>query len=156
MAQNRKTGLPQDLGGKTNPTELTGRILSSKGLRATVSRSLVLEAVLEARKPLSAHDIHAEVNRTGGRTGIATIYRTLALLQTSGIVNKVQGVNQILFEAVRSDAQSHVVCSKCGKIDDVADPEIEKIKEKVFRKSGYSSGNHSVTFYADCHREECD
>lgn len=130
--------------------------LAEKGLRMTGARAAVLEGICSAPRPVSARDVHALLVRKGSRVGIATVYRTLALLETHGLISRVQSGSQFLYEPILSDPLSHLVCAKCGRIEDVDDPDLERLKRKVFRKSGFHSGNHSVTFYADCHREECD
>jgi Fur family ferric uptake transcriptional regulator len=116
----------------------------------------ILGVVAGARKPLSAYEVHLAVDGENGRIGIATVYRTLALLYEKGLLGRMMSVNQYVYEPVKSSSSSHVVCSKCGKIDDVEDPDLERLKKRVFKESGYAAGNHMVTFYADCHRDECE
>ena len=138
------------------PSEALASLLSAKGLRPTPSRLAILGAVFNASKPLSAHDVYGRVSVPGGKIGIATVYRALSSMHEKGLVSRMLSVNQFLYEPVKSDSLSHIVCSKCGKIDDVVDPDLERLKERVFKEGGYSAGNHMVTFYADCHRDECD
>lgn len=130
--------------------------LAAKGLRMTGARHAILESICASRKPLSARDVHSALAGKGSQVGIATVYRTLALLEGHGLISRVMSNSEMLYEPILSDPLSHLVCAKCGRIEDVKDPDLERLKEKVFRKSGFHSGNHSVTFYADCHREECD
>jgi len=156
MGRGTKQQSPLRAADAASAGDAIREILASKGLRPTAPRVSVLAAVFESPAPESANEIHARLARKGSRVGIATVYRTLALLHESGLVGRMLSVSQFVYEPVKSDSASHVVCSRCGKINDVIDPDLERLKEKVFKQSGYAAGNHMVTFYADCRRDECE
>ncbi len=134
--------------------ENAARVLRESGLKATAARAQILSAMGNEDKPLAAADIY---RRLAGAIGIATVYRSLAAFARAGIAQRLPADGgEARFELHPGAAHSQLVCTKCGKIEEVADPGIERLKARVFRKSGFADGNHSLYFYADCRRQECD
>ena len=129
--------------------------LKSAGLRVTSPRLKILE-VLESsdNHHLSAEDIYKLLISQDIEVGIATIYRVLTQFEEAGIVNKLNFDNgQSVFELSNVDHHDHLVCIKCGKIDEFTDEIIEKHQNKVAEQYGYQLTDHCLYLYGLC--EKC-
>jgi len=129
--------------------------LKSAGLRVTSPRLKILE-VLETsdNHHLSAEDIYKSLISQNIEVGIATIYRVLTQFEEAGMVNKLNFDNgQSIFELSNVEHHDHLVCIKCGKIDEFNDVVIEKHQNKVAEKYGYQLTDHCLYLYGLC--EKC-
>ncbi len=106
----------------TPKSDLKAR-LREAGLRATASRSAVLECMLAAQGPLT----HADVCERLAESGFdrATVYRNLADLTDAGLLRRSDlGDHLWRFELKASEAHQehtsevhpHFVCTECGSV----------------------------------------
>jgi len=92
---------------------------------------------------------------------LTTIYRTLELLDKSGLIRKIYaGDGQARFEYKRADhAHHHLICTACGKILNYRDFEeegmalVRKTEEILIRKHGFLIKDHDIEFLGLC--ENC-
>lgn len=94
------------------------------GLRLTQQRLSVFQEVLGSRDHPTAETIHGRLRRTAPTLSLDTVYRTLALLERCGLVHRVLdpgGGDR--FDPV-TDGHTHVVCRRCGRIDDLPVPSL--------------------------------
>ena len=127
---------------------------SSAGIKATTNRLLVME-VLTEHPQLSARDIWRNLLGKKENIGFATVYRILSLLCDAGLVRKIPAEGGALFENVQEDDFPQIVCSRCGKVEEVKDPSFLKTNADVMKGRGLSA-NDPLLMYADCKRKECD
>ena len=87
--------------------------------------------------------------------GIATVYRTLKLLKESGLCKEIRlddGVTR--YEHLyKHDHHDHLICSECGDLIEVLDPEIETLQKKLAKKHGFRIDSHKLEIYGTC--REC-
>ena len=58
-------------------------------LKITKQRRAVLNAFIECEKHVSAEELYNQVTITDPKVGLATVYRTLALLTQSGLASEL-------------------------------------------------------------------
>ena len=75
------------------------RFLRNQGLKYTVERADVLQAIIDHDGPFEAEELLLDMRQRGHRVSKATIYRTLRLLQEAGIIT------QALFDSKQSHFQ---------------------------------------------------
>lgn len=135
-----------------------------KGLRLTLPRKAILEALSNTDKHLSVEDIYFNVHKNYPKIGMATIYRTLDLLISWGIVHKFDfGDNKARYELIDDPKglghHHHLICTSCKKIidyTDFIDDEIlflNKTEAALSRKHNFVINNHIIEFYGLC--ENC-
>jgi Fur family transcriptional regulator, ferric uptake regulator len=114
-------------------------LIRGAGLRATSARLAVLRVLRRAESPLS----HAEIAEILAEQGIdkATIFRNLADLTECNLASRSElGDHVWRFEAVDpdhpDDGHPHFVCTTCGTVSCLADPELEKTTRRSARKLG--------------------
>jgi len=130
--------------------ELTRR-LAERGYRITPQRLAVVAALVDARNHPSAEDLFARVRETCPTTSLATIYKTLDTLKEIGEVLELEfrdGSNR--YDGVRPGAHPHLVCTQCGKIEDVDLEGLSALAAQVAATTGYQIRSHRVDFYGIC------
>lgn len=95
--------------------------LRAEGKRVTPERKLLLE-IIDANPHLDAAEIYDRARGVNPRIGLATVYRTLRLLETMDVIDSSGlGQDHSHYE-MRQDDHVHLVCSECGAVFDVAAP----------------------------------
>jgi len=86
-------------------------------LKITRQRRTVLNAFLKSEKHVSAEELYNQVSITDPKVGLATVYRTLALLTQSGLASELDfGDGQKRYEhKYMHGHHDHMICTECGK-----------------------------------------
>ena len=126
--------------------------VSGKGLKQSSQRKEVLWTFLKTEKHLTADELHRLVLKKIPTIGIATIYRTVKLLKESGLCREIRLEDGITrYEHFYGhEHHDHLICSDCGRLTEVFDPEIEKLQEKLIKKHGFKVDSHKLEIYGTC------
>ena len=127
--------------------------LRDAGLKVTLPRVKILE-ILEKQtkdKHLSAEKVYKILLSEGEEIGLATVYRVLTQFETAGLVMRhhFEGGNSV-FELSEGKHHDHIVCIKCGKVDEFTDKVIETRQIDIAAKLGYELTDHSLYMYGYC------
>ena len=104
-----------------------------RGLKLTVPRREVLQALLERGKPLSAYDLVASLSATRGkRVSPPTVYRALSFLVHQGFVLKIESKNAYLANLSPNTSADIVLlmCDGCGTAKQCEEPMIGRLIAK--------------------------
>ncbi len=133
--------------------------LKRAGLKATLPRMKILEFLENSEvRHMSAEDVYKALLETGEEVGLATVYRVLTQFETAGLVvrHHFEG-GQSVFEMAHGKHHDHILCVRCGRVDEFVDDIIEERQEKIAKQKGYAMTDHSLYIYgvcADCQKEE--
>lgn len=132
--------------------EVFHEILRKHGLRFTKQREALLDVVFATHRHFSAEDLHRELERSGHRISIATIYRSISLLVDSGLVQGLDvGNGRVLYEhTLDHEHHDHMVCLDCGTITEFVSPEIEALQEKAAAEHRFTVTAHSLKLFGYC------
>jgi Fur family ferric uptake transcriptional regulator len=126
-----------------------------QGYKLTPQRRAVLDVIIDNEgKHLSTEEVYDIVKKDCPEIGLATVYRTLQLLEKMGVVCKMNfddGCNR--YELVRNDEDHHhhhLVCVNCGSVEEVQDDLLEDLENKIENKYRFKITNHSVKFFGYC------
>jgi len=127
--------------------------LRNAGLKVTLPRVKIL-GILENqsnKRHLTAEEVYKILLQEGEDIGLATVYRVLTQFEGAGLVNRhhFEGGNSI-FELDSGTHHDHILCMKCGKVDEFTDTIIETQQTKIAEKLGYSLTDHSLYLYGFC------
>lgn len=129
--------------------------MKSKGYKLTPQRRAVLDVIIENEdKHLSTEEIYDIVKVKCPEIGLATVYRTIQLLEKIGIVVKLNfddGCNR--YELIKSNEvhqHHHLICNICNSVEEVEDMLLENLEDKVENKYNFKIINHEVKFYGIC------
>jgi len=128
--------------------------LRRAGHRASTPRSVVLELIARQDCVLTAHEIADELRRRRQAVGIATVYRTLELLEDLRLVQRLDvGGASARYEPALPDGEHHhhhLVCDGCGRVTPFEDPTLERAIDSLARRLDYRVGDHDVILRGSC------
>ena len=126
--------------------------LKDAGLKITLPRLKILQ-ILEKSKEhhLSAEDIYRHLLDSDEDIGLATVYRVLTQFEEAGLVTRhhFEG-DQSVFELDRGEHHDHLLCVKCGRVEEFVDEIIEKRQQEIAKQAGYSITDHNLNIYGIC------
>ncbi|MFJ5871220.1 transcriptional repressor [Dietzia alimentaria] len=103
----------------TTATEDQGAALRDAGLRVTSPRLAVL-AVVAGRPHIAAEDVATLVRERLGAVSTQTVYDALRVCTDVGLMRRIEPAGSpALYERRTGDNHHHLVCRKCGRIEDV-------------------------------------
>lgn len=127
--------------------------LRNAGLKVTLPRVKILE-ILEKQtheRHLSAEQVYKILLSENEDIGLATVYRVLTQFEAAGLVARhhFEGGNSV-FELDHGSHHDHMVCIKCGKVDEFTDEIIEARQKEIALSLGYELKDHSLYLYGIC------
>ena len=129
--------------------------LKQKGYKLTPQRRAIVDVIIEKEgEHLTAEEIYDEVKKICPDIGLATVYRTVLLLEEIGVIFKLDlndGCSR--YELVHSDEEHrhhHLICNRCNAVIEVEDDLLDELEDEVKTKYGFNIIDHSVKFYGYC------
>ena len=128
--------------------------LRKAGLKVTLPRMKILD-ILEhtSSRHQSAEDVYKALLETGEDIGLATVYRVLTQFEAAGLVSRhhFEGGHSV-FELNEGTHHDHIVCVKCGQVDEFIDETIEKRQKLIAADLGYELTDHCLYMYGICRK----
>lgn len=123
--------------------------LKGTGIKITVPRKEILKSL--SGNPLSAQELRDVLKEKGFNIDLVTVYRTLELFNNLEIVRQTQFEDKITRFELLSDEEHHhhLVCIKCGMIEDVIINE-NKFVSEIERQSSFKVERHALEFFGFC------
>ena len=128
-------------------------LLKKNNLKFTIQREVILETLYNSNEHLSPESLYKLIQEKYPKlnTGIATIYRTLTLLEESEIVTSLSfGAQGKKYELGVKEHHDHMICTECGQIIEFVDDEIEKRQQAIAKELGFKMTDHSMQIYGIC------
>ena len=129
------------------------KLLKENSLKFTIQREVILETLYNSDEHLTPESLHhlIQENFPDLKTGIATIYRTLSLLEDSQMVTSLSfGAQGKKYELGAKEHHDHMICTECGNITEFVDEEIEKRQDAIAQTLGFKISDHSMQIYGTC------
>lgn len=127
------------------------------GLKVTLPRIKILEILEQSeQRHLTAEDVYKELLARDEDIGLATVYRVLTQFESAGLVERhhFEG-GQAVFELARGTHHDHIVCIKCGHIEEFMDEDIERIQTRIAEEKGFTIRDHAMILYGECQKPNC-
>jgi Fur family transcriptional regulator, ferric uptake regulator len=132
--------------------------LKEKGYKLTPQRRAIVDNIIKNEgSHLTTEELYDLVKKECPEIGLATVYRTVQLLDDMGVVSKLD-LNDgcYRYELVHEEENHHhhhLICSDCGKVIEVQGDLLEVLEHEIESKYDFKIKNHSVKFYGICN--EC-
>lgn len=125
--------------------------LHSEGLRVTRQRRAVLTVLCRSAGVMTPLEIHAEGVKLMPDLGLATVYRTLDLLENEGWLRKVhdpaRGEGFVLSTASHGH---HILCTQCGVVAEFSTCLLAETIAGAGRETGFSIQEHRLELLGLC------
>ncbi len=125
------------------------KLCADKGLKMTEQRRVIARIISQADDHPSVEEIYNRASKSDKNIGIATVYRTLRMLEESNIVEKHDfGDGRTRYEEATDDHHDHLIDMRSGKIIEFHNERIEQLQEEIAKELGYKLVDHSLELYA--------
>lgn len=126
--------------------------LEEKDLKLTSQRRTILRKAAEAKGHFSAEKLLEYSKKADPTISKATVYRTLALLKESKILEEQDfGDGKKLYElALERKHHDHLICVKCGRIIEFENDAIERLQDSEASKNQFKIVYHSLKLFGFC------
>ena len=128
-------------------------LLREHGMRITKNRTRILDALLQADKPLSLDEIQSRAGLKGSVPDYATVFRVMTLLESLQVAQKVHLNRSCSYYELLDPRQhyDHIICTECGNVTVMVDScPVEKVERQIEQQYGYSEIRHSLEFFGKC------
>ena len=125
-----------------------------KGVRLTEQRKVIVRVMSESKATYGSKDhpdvdeLHKRVSLLDKKISIATVYRTVKLLEESGIIERhdfKEGKSR--YEPSTDEHHDHLIDINTGEIIEFVDKDIEDLQVKIAKKLGYKLADHKLELY---------
>src|SRR3954471_2686482 len=126
-------------------------LLAEKGVRVTRQRLEVLAELARERDDVTAQALWRRLRERDSSTGLATVYRTLAVLNEKGVIDALSHHGTELCYRLCSDAHHHhLTCSSCHRVVEIEQRGLDGWLGEVSRKHGFVATDHRIEVTGLC------
>ena len=126
----------------------------AKGVKLTDQRRVIVKILSESKEIYGESDhpdvdeLYNRVSKIDPKISIATVYRTVKILEEAGILIKHDfKAGKARYEQIRESHHDHLIDVKTGEIIEFVDEDIELLQKKVAEKHGYTLVDHKLELY---------
>ncbi|WP_397395567.1 Fur family transcriptional regulator [Phenylobacterium sp.] len=120
----------------------------AKGMRMTEQRRVIARVLSDAQDHPDVEELHRRAHAVDPRISIATVYRTVRLLEDSGIISRHDFRDgRSRYEEAPETHHDHLIDMTTGKVIEFVDAEIEALQEAIARRLGYRLVDHRLELY---------
>jgi Fur family ferric uptake transcriptional regulator len=124
--------------------------IRDSGSRVTVDRRAVIEALDRSGDHLTAEELAEAVSDQYPDINLATIYRTLELLERLEIAFHVHLGHGPSRWHLADDVHHHLVCELCGKVVEIPDSTFDPLRKRLRQDSGFVIDPHHFSLSGVC------
>lgn len=132
-------------------------VLNSGGRRLTAQRERVLSLFqhLGHGHHLTAEEVHQQLKQSGNRVSLATVYRSLKLLVSMGLLEESEwreGLRRYELRQGEGAEHHHMVCMRCGNTQEFASDSILSAAEEMTNSARFQLVEVRLTLHGLCSR----
>ena len=117
------------------------------GLKMTGQRRVILKVLDEASDHPSVEDVYERARKLDDSVSIATVYRTLSLLDELDLVIRHEFQEGYSRYEVNWDHHHHLIDLESGEVVEFQNAELERLKVKIAHELGYDLVDHRLELY---------
>lgn len=115
--------------------------LRQQGVRLTRQRQILLELIDQSGQHLDAETLFKLAKEQDPKLNRVTVYRTLKMLKEGGLVDELdlmhQGGDQHYYETRLKQEHAHIICLRCGKVEEFFGEPLQKLRRQVEEHFGF-------------------
>lgn len=134
--------------------DILKKFLHEKNLRPTRERFLLLDEIMKMSGHFDADQFYASLSKKGLKASRATVYNTLDLLVSCGLISKYRfGENHSRYEkAFGRPRHDHMICLECGEIIEFVASRLGAIQDEVCAEKRFQPHNSTLQIFGVCSR----
>jgi Fur family ferric uptake transcriptional regulator len=115
--------------------------LRQRGVRLTRQRQILLELIDKSGQHLDAERLYLLAKERDSKLNRVTVYRTLKMLKEGGLVDELDlmhiGGDQHFYETRMKQEHAHIICLRCGKVEEFFGEPLQKLRRQVESHFGF-------------------
>lgn len=120
-----------------------------RGLRMTGQRRIIARVIAAAADHPDVEELHRRAARIDDRISLSTVYRTVRLLEDSGIIARLDLKDgRARYERAPDQHHDHLVNMQTGEVIEFRSDEIERLQAEIARRLGFRLVDHRLELYA--------
>lgn len=126
--------------------------ITSRGLKATRQRDLIVETFFSTSGHLSVDELLDKAKQRDPTLGAATVYRTMKILADAGLASArhFEGGQTRYEAALDRHHHDHLICTSCGNITEFENERIEELQDRVASEHDFTVTHHKLELYGLC------
>lgn len=123
-------------------------LCAARGMRMTGQRRVIARILDESADHPDVDELHRRAVLVDPRISISTVYRTVKLLEDTGIIARhAFRDGRSRYETVPAEHHDHLIDIRSGKVIEFRSPEIEALQERIAREHGFKLVDHRLELY---------
>jgi Fur family ferric uptake transcriptional regulator len=136
------------MGTKDRAPSPIERACVEHGLRMTGQRRTIARVLGDADDHPDVEEVHRRAAKVDPRISLSTVYRTLRLFETKGILERhAFGTGRGRYERAHDQHHDHLIDTETGTVIEFHNEEIERLQERVARELGFELVGHRLELY---------
>lgn len=134
---------------KPRRSDAIERACREKGLRMTGQRRVIARILDDAADHPDVVELHRRAAEVDERISLSTVYRTVKLLETQGIIERLDFRDgRSRYEQAAREHHDHLINLETGDVIEFQSDEIEALQTEIARRLGYKVVYHRLELYA--------
>lgn len=126
---------------KSMALDSTQGSLKERGVRLTRQRQILLDLIDQTGDHLDAERLYQLAKERDPKLNRVTVYRTLKMLKAGGLVDELDlmhyGGDQHYYETRLKQEHAHVICLRCGKVEEFFGEPLQKLRKQIETHFGF-------------------
>jgi Fur family peroxide stress response transcriptional regulator len=124
------------------------KLLKSNKIKVTPQRLAIVE-LMDVYGHISVRDIFAKIQANFPSLSLATVYKNINAMVETSFIKELKIVGQDAKYELIKEEHSHMICKKCGKVDDIV-LETDTLVSSASKISHYDIDESSVQLFGLC------
>jgi len=138
----------KDMRASTPPVNRIEKLCADKRLRMTGQRRVIARVLSDARDHPDVEEVHRRAHAVDRRISLSTVYRTLRLFETKGILERHDfGAGRGRYEATARSHHDHLIDLETGRVIEFSNEQIERLQQRVAEELGFTLVGHKLELY---------
>jgi Fur family ferric uptake transcriptional regulator len=131
-------------------------LLKDEGYRLTKTRKALIDIILRKTGHWTIQTLLDETQNLSPKIGVATLYRTVALLLKNNVLIETRlGGGATRYEVSSAHHHDHLTCLTCGHIFEFENDKIECLQIEIAKELGFQLSDHRMELFGNCLRNPC-
>jgi Fur family ferric uptake transcriptional regulator len=127
--------------------------IRQRGFRMTPQRQLIMDAVMTGKGHSTPDQIYNRVVKKAPALNRATVYRTLDFLAEQHLITSTDiGIGSKVYEMAAPLPHHHLVCERCGKVEQVNHELMSAAFKQIEAKHGFKVTTDHLALFGLCRR----
>lgn len=124
--------------------------LNDASLRATPARIALMQLFESTKTPLDVQSMIEYLREKNIKTDPATVFRIMQMFTQKGLTRQLDFQEGKFRYELAGDEHHHLMCTKCGDIEDISDCNISVLQKDIEIKKQFRVLRHSLEFFGIC------